>query len=137
MASKRFYFSSLTLEAPVPFSPPPVAVSRPCLSLPVLLPDLLYKSFIKCHKLRFFGGCPYSREKKETRTKKSPGTPPPPPPICFPGLCLGCFQRGSGGRWGKGLALFTWGCIENRGSVESWNAANPPRVLGGGAGIAF
>lgn len=79
MASKCFYISSLTLEAPVPFSPAPVAVSRPCLSLPVLLPDLLYKSFIKCHKLRFFGGCPYSREKKETRTKKkSSGTPPPP-----------------------------------------------------------
>lgn len=77
-------------------------------------------------------------EKGDEDKKKSSGTPPDPPsPICFPGLCLGCFQRVSSGRWGKGLALFTWGCIENRGSVESWNTANPPRVLGGGAGIAF
>lgn len=115
MASKRCYFPSLTLEASVPFSP------RGCFqALPIsarIAPRPAVQELYQVPQAEIFLAAVHrAGRKKETRRKKELRRSPL---ICFPGLCLGCFQRGSGGRRGKGLALFGWGCIENQGSVRA------------------
>ena len=116
---------------------PPVAVSRPCLSLPVSFPDSPCETFIKCHRLGGFWQLSLQPGAKEGDEEEKERGHSPPPRICFPGLCLGSCQRGSLGSHGKGPALFGWGCNENQGNVRSRSAAKPRRVPGEGLGGLF
>jgi len=118
--SKRFYFPSLTFEASAPSSHhgcfQVLPISAPCCSQ-----TCCTRALSSATSRGFFGCCPCSREKKDggKEKKRAEALPPPPSTICFPGLRLGCFHRGTAGRCGKGLVLFGWGRVENQSSVRA------------------